>query len=78
MNFGATYGLWYYDQPGGYKQLNTVPRDQMITLDLDKDGTEELVATFAGYGLYVYDQTTGWSMLNAVNPDAMMGANLSN
>lgn len=52
MNFGATYGRWYYDQPGGYKQLNPVPPDQMITLDLDKDGTEELVATFAGYGVW--------------------------
>jgi parallel beta-helix repeat protein len=78
LNFGATYGLWYYDQLGGYKQLSTVPPDQMVAMDIDKDGTEELVATFAGYGLYVYDQTNGWSQLNGVIPEDMIPANLSN
>jgi hypothetical protein len=78
LNFGVTYGLWYYDQLGGFVQRNTVAPDQMVSMDLDKDGTEELVATFAGYGLYVYDQANGWSLLNSVSPDAMMGANLSN
>jgi hypothetical protein len=78
LNFGAAYGLWYYDQAGGYVQWNTVPPEKMVSVDIDKDGTEELVATFAGYGLWVYDQAVGWSQLNAVIPDVMMGANLSN
>jgi hypothetical protein len=78
LNFGAAYGLWYYDQVGGYAQWNTVPPDDMVAIDIDKDGTEELVATFAGYGLYVHDEATGWSQLNAVIPDDMMCGNLAN
>jgi hypothetical protein len=78
LNFGMTYGLWYYDQAGGYVQLNTLPPDQMVSVDLDKDGKEELVASFAGYGMYVYDQTHGWSLLTSASPEAMIGANLAN
>jgi hypothetical protein len=77
-NYGAAYGLWVWSQGGGWVQINTVRPDNIMAVDLDKDGTEELVATFAGYGLYVYKQGTGWSMLNAVIPEGMMCGNLSN
>jgi hypothetical protein len=71
-NYGATYGLWHYDQVRGWTQLNTVTPDQMLAVDMDNDGTEEVVASFSGYGLYLYKETTGWTQLNSVIPDAMM------
>jgi hypothetical protein len=77
-NYGAAYGLWVWSQGGGWLQVNTVPPDNMMAVDLDKDGAEEMVATFAGYGLHVYKQGSGWSLLNAVIPEGMMCGNLSN
>jgi probable HAF family extracellular repeat protein len=71
-NFGATYGLWHYDQAIGWTQLNTVAPVQIISVDIDSDGQDELAASFAGYGLYIYDSTNGWTRINAVVPDEMI------
>jgi hypothetical protein len=70
-NYGATYGLWHYDQVRGWTRLNTVNPDQMVAIDVDDDGVEELVSSFAGYGLYLYKESSGWSRLNEVIPGAM-------
>jgi hypothetical protein len=72
MNFGATYGLWYYDAAGGWQQMNSVPPDQMAAVDMDGDGAEELIATFAGYGLYTYKLGIGWTQIDTVIADAMV------
>ena len=74
-DYGSTYGLWHYDQTGGWSQLNTVGPGQMTALDIDNDSQEELAATFSGYGLWVYDPTSGWSQLNTIVPDAMIRLN---
>jgi hypothetical protein len=71
LNFGSTYGLWRYDQTGGFKQWNTVNPSQMVTVDLNGDGTDELVAAFPGYGLYTYDSTDGWLQINTFIPEVM-------
>ena len=72
LNFGPTYGLYQYDQIGGYTHWNTVNPSQMVTIDLDGDGADELVAAFPDYGLYTYGSTNGWQLINTVIPDAMV------
>ena len=74
-NYGDTYGLWHYDQTGGWSQLNTIGAGQMTALDIDNDTQEELAATFSGYGLWIYDPTGGWSQLNTIVPQNMIRLN---
>jgi hypothetical protein len=74
-DYGATYGLWHYDPVRGWTQLNTANPDQMLAVDTDNDGKEELIATFSGYGLYTYDPVDGWIRINATLPDAMIRMN---
>jgi hypothetical protein len=75
VDYGAAYGLWYWDAAGGWVQRNTVDPEQMVAVDIDKDGAEELVVSFSGYGLWYYDETIGWQLLNAVVPDDMKPIN---
>jgi hypothetical protein len=44
----------------------------MMTVDLNGDGTDELVAAFPGYGLYTYDSINGWQQINTVIPEFMV------
>ena len=71
FNYGA-YGLWHYDQIGGWSQLNTVAPGQMVAVDIDNDSQDELAVTFSGYGLWIYDPTSGWTQLNTIAPDNMI------
>jgi hypothetical protein len=75
VDFGATYGLWYWDASGGWVQRNTADPGQMVAVDIDKDGVEELVVSFSGYGLYYHDETNGWQLLNTVLPVGMKPIN---
>jgi hypothetical protein len=75
LNFGPAYGLWHYDQAGGWKQWNTVNPSQMVTVDLTGDGTDELVAAFLGFGLYTYDSANGWQLINTVIPQNLIRLN---
>jgi hypothetical protein len=77
VNFGPAHGLWQYDQAVGWKQWNTVNPSHMVTVDLNGDGTDELVAAFPGYGLYTYDSANGWKLINTVIPE-FMGAGRNN
>jgi hypothetical protein len=75
VDYGAAYGLWVWSQGGGWVQRNTVDPGKMTTVDIDKDGVEELVVSFSGFGLYYFDETIGWQLLNAVVPDDMKPIN---
>jgi len=75
VDFGAAYGLWVWSQGGGWVQRNTVDPGQMVAVDIDNDGVEELVVSFSGYGLYYFDETNGWQLLNAIVPDDMKPIN---
>jgi hypothetical protein len=44
----------------------------MVAVDIDRDGNEELAASFPGFGLYILDETSGWSSLSALTPDGMV------
>jgi eight-cysteine-cluster-containing protein len=72
LNFGPVYGLYQYDQAGGWKQWNTVNTSQMVTVDLNDDGQDELVAAFPGYGLYTYVSPNAWQLINTVIPQTMI------
>jgi len=74
--FGPVYGLYHYDQTGGWKQWNTVSPSQMVTLDLDGDGADELVAVFPGYGLYKKDSAANWQKINDVDPEKIIAAEI--
>ena len=54
-SYGSPYGLWHYDQPGGWSQLHPVAPQQIVVVDIDNDGLDELAAAFPGGGLYTYD-----------------------
>jgi Zn-dependent metalloprotease len=74
-DFGAAYGLWIWTEAGGWKRWNTADPGQMVAVDIDKDGVEELVVSFSGYGLYYHDETNGWQLLNTVLPVDMKPIN---
>jgi hypothetical protein len=76
VDFGAAYGLWVWSQGGSWQQRNPISPDQMVAVDLDKDGVEELVASFPGYGLWYTDEAVGWQFLNAVIPIDMKPMNV--
>jgi len=75
VDFGAAYGLWVWSQGGGWQPRNTADPGQMVAVDIDKDGIEELVVAFSGYGLYYFDEADGWQGLNAVVPEDMKPIN---
>ena len=74
-DFG-TSGLWRLDQPGGWSQLHPVVPDQIVTVDIDDDGLDELAATFPGSGLYTYDlqndPANRWTPIHPLVPNAMI------
>ena len=76
LNFGPAYGLFHYDQAGGWKQWNTVSPSQMVTVDLNGDGRDDIVAAFPGYGLYKKDLANDWQRINDVEPDKMIAADI--
>ena len=75
----GVYGLWYWTQAGLWQQWNTVEPGQMVAVDIDNDGQEELAVTFSGYGLWIYDPgnapATRWTQINTIVPDAMIRMN---
>jgi parallel beta-helix repeat protein/YD repeat-containing protein len=73
LDYGTLYGLWHYDQVRLWTRWNTADPGQMVAVDIDNDGQDELVVAFPGYGLYTYEPTTmGWVRINATLPDAMI------
>jgi len=68
---GTPYGSWT-KWVMGWMWRNTASREEMLAVDLDRDGSEELVAPFEGYGLYVYKGANGWSQINSMVPEAMI------
>ena len=72
VDFGSTYGLYHYDQTNGWTQINTADPGEMVSVDIDNDGQDELAVGFAGYGLYTYDETNGWTQINTVIPECMI------
>ena len=78
LDYGA-YGLWHYDQPGGWSQLHPVVPQQIVAVDIDNDGLDELAAAFSGGGLYTYDRQNDpanrWTPIHPMVPDAMIKFN---
>ena len=76
LNFGPDYGLYQYDKAGGWNQWNTVYPSQMVTVDFNGDGMDELVAAFPGYGLYKKDSPNDWKPINNVDPAKMIATDI--
>jgi len=76
LNFGSDYGLYQYDRPGGWNQWNTINPSQMVIVDLNGDGADELVADFPGYGLYKKDSANDWQKINDVEAEKMIAADI--
>ena len=75
-DFGSAYGLWYWTLEGGWgERWNDADLGQMVAVDIDRDGVEELVVSFTDFGLYYRDETSGWQFLNAVVPEDMKPIN---
>jgi hypothetical protein len=86
-DFGGAYGLWSYNLSDGWgvyicapgsgtwrqPPINTVIPDQIIAVDIDGDGNDELMVSFLGYGLYTYELEDGtWHRINTVVPEGMI------
>jgi len=72
-DFGATSGLGSYSKSEGWVQFNAVDPDKIVAVDIDNDGQDELVVSFAGYGLYIYEPVSGiWEQINTVIPEGMI------
>jgi 23S rRNA C2498 (ribose-2'-O)-methylase RlmM len=74
-DLGAAEGLWIWTLNEEWMQSKTANPGQMVAVDIDKDGMEELVVAFSGYGLYYHDENNGWQFLNAVVPEDMKPIN---
>jgi hypothetical protein len=77
IDFGEAYGLWSYNTSEGWVLLNGVDPGTIAAADMDGDGNDELVVSFAGYGLYTYrtaDRT--WQSINSVIPDKILVVDL--
>jgi len=75
-DFGTAYGLWYWTKTGGWTRWNTTDPGQMMVVDINNDGAEELVISFTGYGLYTYNPGTQvWVRINTVIPEDMKPVN---
>jgi hypothetical protein len=48
----------------------------MVTVDLNGDGSDELVAAFPGYGVYKKDSAKDWQKVNDVEPGNMIAADI--
>jgi hypothetical protein len=68
VDFGAAYGLYVWSQEGGWVLRNPADPGQMVAVDIDSDGIEELVVAFSGYGLYSFGETNAWQVLHYVVP----------
>ena len=79
LDYGAAYGLWHYDQPGGWSQLHPVVPQQIVVVDIDNDGQDEFAAAFPGGGLYTYDRQNApanrWTPIHPLVPNAMIKFN---
>jgi hypothetical protein len=75
IDFG-TSGLWLYD--GNWTRLNGNNAVDMVAVDIDDDGQDELVACFESLGMYIYDETNGWSKFNSQMPEQMIVIDLMN
>jgi hypothetical protein len=75
-DFGSAYGLWYWTLEGGWRERwNDADLGQMVAVDIDRDGVEELVVSFTDFGLYYRDETSGWQFLSTVVPEDMKPIN---
>ena len=70
------WGLYIYEPASGTWQqppINTVMPDQIIAVDIDRDGNDELVVSFPGYGLYTYEPEDGtWDRINTEITESMI------
>jgi hypothetical protein len=67
------YGLYSYDDPGVWTQINTNMPDAMVPY------SSGMVCDFgAAYGLWSYSKSGGWSQLNAADPDRIVAVDIDN
>jgi hypothetical protein len=71
VDFGAAYGLYGYDSGSGWSVINRADPEQMVPVDIDHDGIDELAVGFAGYGLYIYKHPGNWTKINNLVPQQM-------
>ncbi|MDM8542697.1 hypothetical protein QUF90_16605 [Desulfococcaceae bacterium HSG9] len=67
----GNYGLWTYDLDEGYIQITGSDTIEMITVDFDGDGKDELVGSFVGIGMWYYDNNV-WTNFHDSAPEAMI------
>ena len=65
------WGLWTYDPTDGYIQLTGSEPIEIVMVDFDSDGKDELVGSFVGIGMYVYDDGV-WTNFHSASPEAMI------
>ena len=72
VDFGPPHGLWTKTDGSAWTQLHSVSPEQIITGDIDGDGTGDIIVDFgADYGLWAWMNNTTWNHLHSVSPEDM-------
>ncbi|MCP4346513.1 MAG: hypothetical protein GY795_13430 [Desulfobacterales bacterium] len=74
LDFGSDTGLYRYNKSNGWTYLNDNDPDVMVAADIDLDGKDELVVSFAGLGLYAWNETN-WNKIDDAAPEKMVRYN---
>ncbi len=70
-DFGAS-GLYSFDQVNSWQKIADHNADNIVIADIDKDGKDDIIASFPGYGIYAYYSTAGWAFLTSAMPEAIV------
>jgi len=79
IDFGAI-GLWARMNDATWQKLNNSSPDQVVTGDIDGNGTDDIIADFSSTfgGIFVKRNQGGWSQLHNSTPDMMAVGDLDN
>ena len=61
VDFGPTNGLWLRNgDTAGWTQLHTLSAKNIVTGDLDGNGTDEVIVDFGPQGIWIYYNRSNW------------------
>jgi hypothetical protein len=77
IDFGSAYGIWILRNGTTWSILHTLTSANILTADLDGNGTAEVIVSFGAAGLWRYVNNAGWIQLHAVSPGAIAAGHIN-
>jgi len=71
-------GVWAYMNGASWTQIDAraIASTQAISLDIDRNGREDLVVSYGSNGIWVFNNNTSWSKLHSVAAKSLVAADL--